>query len=61
MIFEVDKDEVIRAFNETERKGKDKPLEYFKNVLRKKPQRESFEEKLSPSVGNSDLDDWLKE
>lgn len=61
MIFEVNKDEIIRAFNETERKGKDNPLEFFKNILRKKPQRESFEEKLSPSVGNSNLDDWLKE
>ena len=61
LIFGVDKDEIIRAFNETERKGKDNPLEYFKNILRKKPQRESFEEKLSPSVGNTDIDDWLKE
>lgn len=61
VIFEVDEDEVKRAFNETERKGKDNPLDYFKNILRKKPQRESFEEKLSPSVGNTDIDDWLKE
>ncbi|MEI8388321.1 MAG: ATP-binding protein [bacterium] len=60
-ICDVDKEEVKRAFNETERKGKDNPLEYFKNILRKKPQRESFEEKLSPSVGNTDIDDWLKE
>jgi len=57
----VSQEEIIRAFNETERKGKDNPLEYFKNILRKKPQRESFEEKLSPSVGNTDIDDWLKE
>ena len=61
IISSVDKDEIIRAFNETERKGKNNPLDYFKNILRKKPQRESFEEKLSPSVGNSDIDDWLKE
>jgi len=60
-ICDVDKDEVKRAFNETERKSSDKPLDYFKNILRKKPQRDSFEEKMSPSVGNSNLDDWLNE
>ena len=60
-IFNVDTEEVKRAFNETERKGKNNPLDYFKNILRKKPQRESFEEKLSPSVGNTNIDDWLKE
>lgn len=45
----VDNHEIIRVFNETERKGKDKPLEYFKNALRKKPQRESFSESYSPA------------
>jgi DNA helicase HerA-like ATPase len=49
LIDGVDKDEIIRAFNETERKGKDNPIEYFKNVLRKKPQRESFSESYSPA------------
>lgn len=55
IIFEVDKDEVIRAFNETERKGKDKPLDYFKNILRKKPQRESIDSKISLSPGGTDV------
>jgi len=39
--------EIIRAFNETERKGKDNPLEYFRKILRKKPPRQSFEETYS--------------
>jgi len=57
----VDEEEIKRAFNETERKGKDNPIAFFKNILRQKPQRESFEEKHSPAVSSSDLDDWLKE
>jgi len=55
LISGVDKDEIIRAFNETERKGKDNPLEYFKNVLRKKPQRESIDSKISVSPGGNDV------
>jgi len=60
-IFGVNEDEIKRAFNETERKGKDNPIAFFKNILRQKPQRESFEEKHSPAVPSSELDDWLKE
>lgn len=54
-IFEVSQDEIKRAFNETERKGKDNPLEYFKNILRKKPQRESFDSKISKSPGSTEI------
>lgn len=54
-IFGVNEDEVIRAFNETERKGKDKPLEYFKNNLRKKAPTKSFEETQSPPPGGTDV------
>ncbi|EKE03934.1 MAG: hypothetical protein ACD_20C00127G0001 [uncultured bacterium] len=59
-IADVEPDEVIRAFNETERKGKEKPLEYFKKALRKKPPRQSFSEthSKSPAVVE-DIDDWL--
>ena len=49
LIHGIDNSEIIRAFNETERKGKDNPLEYFKNILRKKPRRESFSESYSPA------------
>lgn len=60
-IIEVDQDEVIRAFNETERKGKEKPLEYFKNILRKKPPGQSFADKYSQSPQIiDDIDEWLK-
>jgi len=51
----VSQEEIIRAFNETERKGKDNPLEYFKNILRKKPQRESIDSKISVSPGGNDV------
>ena len=51
----VSQEEIIRAFNETERKGKDNPLEYFKNILRKKPQRESIDGKISVSPGGNDV------
>lgn len=54
-IYGVNEDEIIRAFNETERKGKDNPLEYFKNTLRKKPQREAVGSKISISPGGSDV------
>ncbi len=57
----VEKTEVIRAYNETQRKGGANPLEFFKITLTKKPPKMSFEEKLSPAVGNSDIDDWLKD
>lgn len=63
-ISDVEKEEIIRAFNETERKGKDKPLEYFKNILRKKPQRESFSESYSPApaiiTNDDDVYDMFK-
>ncbi len=58
-IFEVDRQEVLRAFNETERKGRENPLEYFKNTLRKRPPRNSFEESHSPAAGGATIDDWL--
>jgi hypothetical protein len=60
-IFEVNKEEVMRAFNETERKGKESALEYFKKILRKNPPRKSFEESHSPCVIDTSVDDWLKE
>ncbi|OGI23560.1 MAG: hypothetical protein A2255_01135 [Candidatus Melainabacteria bacterium RIFOXYA2_FULL_32_9] len=59
-IIGVESDEIIRAFNETERKGKDKPLEFFKKTLRKKPPRQSFADTHSKSpVIVEDIDDWL--
>ncbi len=60
-IFEVDRDEVMRAFNETERKGKENPLEYFKNTLKKRPPRDSFVESHSPAAGGATIDDWLND
>ena len=54
-IIGVGQDEVIRAFNETERKGKEKPLEYFNWVLKKKPARDTFEENISPPSGSADV------
>lgn len=63
-IIGVDEEEVIRAFNETERKGKDKPLEYFRSILRKKASRSSFKETYSPTPQtdniSSNIDDWLQ-
>jgi len=58
----VDKDEVLRAFSLTELKGKDKPLEYFKKMLKKTPPKASFADTYSqaPSVV-SNIDDWLSE
>ncbi|OGI04140.1 MAG: hypothetical protein A2104_04595 [Candidatus Melainabacteria bacterium GWF2_32_7] len=59
-IIGVEPDEIIRAFNETERKGKEKPLEFFKKALRKKPPRQSFTDTHSKSpVIVEDIDDWL--
>lgn len=60
-IYEVDREEVMRAFNETERKCKDNPLEYFKNILRKRPPRKSFGETHSPPAGGTTIDDWLSD
>jgi len=60
-IYEVDQEEILRAFNETERKGKDNPLEYFKNILKKRPPRESFQESHSPAAGGTVIDDWLND
>lgn len=60
-IYGVDNEEVIRAFNETERKGREKPLEYFKNILKKLPVRESFDATHSPAAGGTTIDDWLND
>jgi DNA helicase HerA-like ATPase len=60
-IYGVGNEEVIRAFNETERKGKEKPLEYFKNILKKRPVRESFDVTHSPAAGGTTIDDWLND
>ncbi|HSA07072.1 MAG TPA: hypothetical protein P5556_07810 [Candidatus Gastranaerophilales bacterium] len=60
-IFEVDQEEVLRAFSEMERKGKDKPLAYFKNNLKKRPPRNSFAESHSPAACGTVIDDWLKD
>ncbi len=57
----VEPEEVMRAFNETERKGMHKPMEYFKNILRKKPPRNSFVESHSPAAGGTTIDDWLSD
>ena len=54
-IFGVDNDEVIRAFNETERKCQNNHLEYFNWVLKKKPARDTFEENISPPSGSADV------
>ncbi len=58
----VDKDEVLRAFSLTELKGREKPLEYFKKMLKKTPPKASFADTYSqsPSVTNN-IDDWLSE
>lgn len=47
--------EVLRAFNLTERKGKDNPLEYFKGALKKKTKREEFSNSISKSSGSTDV------
>jgi len=47
--------EVMRAFYATEQSRVDDPLVYFKNILKKKPTRESFEGKISITPGNSDV------
>ncbi|MFH0703008.1 MAG: ATP-binding protein [bacterium] len=60
-IFGIDKEEIIRAFNETEQKGRENPLGYFKKVLRKSAPRVSFEDSFSPSPVSGTLDDWLRE
>lgn len=57
----VDAEEVLRAFNETERKGKENPLTYFKNILKKKPERASFTDSYSPSVKTPSIDDFLND
>lgn len=54
-IMDVEQDEVIRAFNETELKGKDDPLVYFKKVLKKKPVRQSFSETNSKPPASADV------
>lgn len=54
-IFGVDETEIKRAFNETGRKCKEDFLKYFKNILRKKPERERFEDKISVSPGGTDV------
>jgi hypothetical protein len=56
-IYEIDQNEVMRAFSETERKGRS--LAYFKTALKKKPQRVSFEEAHSPAPAGTTIDDWL--
>lgn len=61
LISDVDKNEVLRAFYETERKCTEKHLEFFKKILRKKPTREAFEEIHSPApkVPSIDIEiDW---
>ncbi len=55
VIHVVPEHEVIRAFNETELKGRDNPLAFFKKALRKKPKRESFDNSISESSGSTDL------
>jgi len=61
-IHDVDKEEVIRAFNETERKAKENHLEYFKNrALKQKAVRNTFEETHSPCAGGATIDDWLND
>ncbi len=61
-IYQVDREEVMRAFNETERKAKEKHLEYFKNkALKKRAPRNSFEESHSPAAGGTTIDDWLND
>jgi len=60
-IIGVDTEEVLRAFNETERKGKENPLEYFKKILKKKPERTSFTDSYSPSVKTPTIDDFLND
>lgn len=64
LISNVNQEEVIRAFNQTEQKGKDNPLTYFKSILRQKAPRESFADTYSPSpkvenFNNDAIDDWL--
>jgi hypothetical protein len=59
LITGVDPDEVLRAFNETERKGKENPLAYFKSVLKKKPERAGFADTYSQAPVSNDVPDWL--
>lgn len=64
-IYEIDEEEVLRAFHEAEKKenewkGKDL-LQYFKNKLRKKPPRQSFEESYSKSPKLATIDDFLND
>ena len=58
-IIGIDEEEIIRAFNETERKGKDKPLEYFKKVLRKKSPTVNLKDTVSKPtshISNDEID-----
>jgi DNA helicase HerA-like ATPase len=60
-IYEVSEDEVKRAFNRTEQKGRENPLGYFKNTLKKKPPSMSLKDTNSPSPKLPSIDDFLSD
>jgi len=60
-VYGMDRDEVIRALNETERKCTDDHLTYFKKIRKTNAKRESFAASYSPAVGSTDLDDWIND
>ncbi len=60
-IYGMDREEVIRALNETERKCSHDYLTYFKKTRKTNAKRESFAAAHSPAPASASIDDWLSE